>query len=270
MKAKFLSVSIAAALITACGGDSGSSSSGSNITVSNDLKGPAAAPAITEGTAQEGDLLSLNTRINSTVDGESIVRFDFMPEQSGSIVVKLDTSSKDLDLEVQSSNFKSADYSSDLWAVHQVEQGEPVRIYVDSYSGKTESFSLTIVEANRETLGLNDNEFIYSVDYTAKQVCVVGNGSPDEYSYSGVDQAIVNFKDGYIKSAGGSKLKFASSTDTSFTVKNSTGSDFSVTIEYNIDTAEGTLTTKLNSNQYFPEDDERCEDEEVGTGKIVL
>ncbi len=270
MTFKTLPFALVAAVLAGCGGDDSSSNSGTDIVINEALKGPMTAPALTTQQVGEGDSLVLNSRSSGSISADARLRLNYMPDQTGTIVLKLTSSSDDLDIDVRSSSGNTAEYDGDYWAVQDVEQGDVVRVYIYSFSDNDEDFELTLAEANRETIGLNANEYVYSMTYSASETCVVGDGTPDEYNYTGVDQAIVNVSEGYLKASNGEKINFSSSTENTFTITNRDGSDFHVTATFSIDPSTGALSSSQTSSQYFPEDDEQCDMTQQSQGSIVL
>ncbi len=201
-------VSSVVLFMTGCGGGSSSSKKvGIDVTFEAGIRGAEAEPSMSEYNVDDGDIVYLNSRVSGTiasvpdtVTDASVVSLSFNPTVSGEVLVILTSTAPDVDLAVSYDTLLLGSPTEESQQAGSYEvlllDIRDTREYTIDIStiGEGGSFELTVVEANRESLGLANDE--YFVTYTQWGSVLCDNsptGALIEDSYW-----IINWKEGYI------------------------------------------------------------------------
>lgn len=215
--------------MTGCGGGSSSSKKvGIDLTFEAGIRGAEAEPSMSEYNVDDGGIVYLNSRVSGTiasvpdtVTDASVVSLSFNPTVSGEVLVILTSTAPNLDLVVTSkkqlsfsTKDKSQQASSDELLLLNIEEDRNYTIEISTI-GEGGSFELTLVEANRETLGLADDEYFVTYQQWGTVLC---DGKADEGIIEN-SHSIINWKDGTVN-YDDQTLKFSSVDGYEFSVDN--------------------------------------------------
>jgi hypothetical protein len=288
---KGISISLLALSLAACGGGGGSNSSDSNdeniLSLKTDfavgIRGSEQEPTVTAASVSEGDTVALNTRLTGSIPEDGSIRFSFTPTETTIVALVLSSTAEDLDLELTDSNYdvniESSDSTSNEAIIFDAISGTPYFIDVDAY-GKGGSFQLKLVEANRSSLGLSNDEYVVITQLNIAQECVE-DGQNLSSNTTEVQNKIINWKGGYVLNLSGeNKTSFTSVNDNSFSIADSTSESYSdgesysnISIfNYTTNFATGELTGDGNYVETYTDNaaTETCTSEVEITGKVVL
>lgn len=302
MKNILLTSLIATSLI-ACGGDDDSSSSKTAAKIDpsliaqlpTELKGSITEPELSSTTVTESDALTVNSKSTGTVLAGSSIDLNFTTDESGPLLAILSSSARDLDFDIYDNTNSvylgdSSNGSSDEVIFFNAVAGSQYTISVYETFDEDATFELKLVEANRASLGLSDNEYAVHAQETMNESCVeiVNGGSPNTTSDSDLegDLSIFNWKDGYVRSYGDSEqysftsvngnkvtLKFNDSeTDTynNVTYSYTYQGTFNFTTDFKTGTFTGTGSNSSSESSSDTSYSEECTGTSSSTGKIVL
>lgn len=203
-----LSLLPAALVLFGCGG--GSSSGGTpsiDVTFAAGIRGAEAEPSMAEYSVDEGGIIYLNSRVTGTiasapdtVTDPSVVSLSFNPTVSGEVLVILTSTAPDVDLVVSYDTLLLGSPSEESQQAGSYEvlllDIRDTREYTIEIStiGEGGSFELTVVEANRESLGLSNDEYFVTYTQWGSVLCdATPTGALIEDSYW-----IINWEKGYI------------------------------------------------------------------------
>ena len=163
---------------------------------SEGVRGPDFAPKVASKTVNHSDYLELDTRhaavLHQADGGHSVSRFYFEAETDGKLlfVLEHDKPAKRLRMQIQTPGLRKLK-THKLQLVH-VKAGNTYTVTVDAYRNKQVDFSLLVVKANRETIGLTKDEYL--VQYTGDvRTCDPKSGDLLPWNR----QYVYNFKKGY-------------------------------------------------------------------------
>lgn len=214
MNLKLLAVVILSSGLVACGGGSTSSGGASvDVDISDSLKGLSQEPALASSAVSEGDSVSLNSVLTANLSEDSYMLFSFTAESDGEVAVLLNSAAEDFDLYVTSNDLdlSSERLSSEEQLVFSATSGETYSIEVSAYYGSGD-FTVKLVEANRTSLVLSNNEYYVSLPYETEVVC-----DTSDYNFDGEYQVVINWLGGYLKD-GSEKSNFNSASGNTFTI----------------------------------------------------
>lgn len=220
-------VSSSVFFMTGCGGGSSSSKKvGIDFTFEAGIRGAEAEPSMAEYSVDDGDFITLNSRVTGTIaDGSgsipSTVSLQLNPTLSGEVLVMLTSTAPNLDLAVSYDTLLLGSPSEESEQAGSYEllllDIRDTREYTIDIStiGDGGSFELTLVEANRESLGLADDEYFVTYTQWGAVLCDdTPSGAFVEDSYW-----IINWKDGTVADID-QTLKFSSVDGYEFSVDN--------------------------------------------------
>jgi len=279
MKFKASGVLLAAVMLTACGGsDNSNDTVSANVAIAAELKGPESEPALTPVTIANGDSVELNSLISGNLAQENDeINISFDAEENGLVALVLSSSASDFDLQVSSSlggaSFTGENDGSREVILFEAEKSLRYFITVDSYKSSGD-FTLKLVEANRQSLELTENEYAVSIKENSDYKCTLVEYSEEE-NYI----LFVSWRNGYIKAPGGEKYQFSSADGNSVTVKineSESGESFNYsltdTIRFAVNEQTGAIDgTKTGSFTYTEKGDgNSCSYNSELTGSILL
>ncbi len=241
--------------LTACGSDS---SEVLDLTQLEQFKGQARAPEISEVAVVGGDIIYLNQRSYGEVFDGYDVLLEFTAEQSGYTVIKISGEGVDLGSNplIQFSSLKLVEFGESS-SIFYMEQGNVYSFTLSLRDGELGgSFELELVEANRESLKLSNNEYVLDMRLIG-DVYHEGMEPFDEYV---LDQILVlNFSDSYQRSL--DPLSDETYGDSSGSIYyfewDYSGFDLSQEFNLNIVTGKisGTYFLQIGSNECRPSSD---------------
>jgi hypothetical protein len=222
-------VSSVVLFMTGCGGGSSSSKKvGIDLTFEAGIRGAEAEPSMSEYNVDDGDIVYLNSRVSGTiasvpdtVTDASVVSLSFNPTVSGEVLVILTSTAPDVDLAVSYDTLLLGSPTEESQQAGSYEvlllDIRDTREYTIDIStiGDGGSFELTLVEANRETLGLADDEYFVTYQKWGTVLC---DGKADEGIIEN-SHSIINWKDGTVN-YDDQTLKFSSVDGYEFSVDN--------------------------------------------------
>ncbi len=218
MSFRALSLVALTPMFVACGGDSGGSSSPAiNVTISEDLKGRASEPDLITTPVENLQAVALNTLLTSYVVEDSWIDVYYTAAITGDVAVVLSSAAENLDLLV--SDFtglntlaSSKGDTSDERLVFTATSGFTYRVRVKSEGG-SDNFQVRFAAANRETLGLTENEYFVKFT-TSNDTDCVGLG----YTLKSTESLVINWKNGYIINEN-ERMNFSSVSGTTFIIE---------------------------------------------------
>lgn len=271
----FLSLGLAA-----CGGEPDIDPPSLDANLSDGIKGIEAQPALVNANISEGDSASLNTNYSGSVLSDGSVHFSLTLTEDTQVAIVLSSGLQDLDLAVSGNDIER---SSDLNASNEIIvfdalADESYNVDVESNEGAGE-FQLKIVEANRSSVGLSEDEYLVELEFYKTETCTI-NGDEQHYSSNETVNKIINWSEGYMSnSAGSDRLAFNSVNGTTFTVKSNhsdLGSGWNKSDQFTMTLvtsfATGAITGSSSTRDDYVEFDysEHCYSTANYTGKIVL
>lgn len=250
--------------LIACGGDSSDSANGIGAEMSPSLQGPASAPALStiNGNLSDGSTIPLNTKLSTSIAANADVRFSFTAGQDMLLAVILDGddgNGSDLDLTV--GNQGGYGYSANEAVITELDAGDTISIGVESLNDFATNYTLTVVTANRESLGLKAGEYGLIIVGNETETC-----GDRTYRSENTISLVVSPNGGYLrdflsgersvaKSASGNTLTFSysgtetgsdyrytSSSEAKFTINPETGAVSGTETGSTSETDEGTTT----------------------------
>ena len=247
-----ISLPILVLMLAACGG----SSSDSENTLS----------------ATQGDDLAINSIYTGAIGFESKIDFNYTPTEDTLVALLLTGTAEDLDISVSSTEltkFSLGDNSNEGIVFNAVANQEYVISIVSWLEGG--SYQLTLVEGNRASLGLEENEHYVELILTASETC---NGEISESE--GYVDSIFNFAQGYVTDINDfEKVEFDSVNgntlikDTSYNEEEEQGEG---EIQFTLSPDDGVVTgSNVGSYSYsFSGETVNCSYNNTFTGGILL
>lgn len=248
-------VIISVAILTGCGADS-SDNSGAGVYIDSNLKGEQSEPKLKIQAASDDSHIALNTKVSGDLDAGNLASFTYQAEKSGYRLLYLSRDEEysgqtrgDLELSIVNSQGAVVSRNKDNkeYVIFLAEPSEEYIITVEVEYFWSDYF-LTLVTPNRETLELNDDEYLVAIGGEVEWDCIEPFYNPflvktDPFR-SGI-LLIVNWAKGYIRLNGVkeyfSKLeKYRSVTYYEYSGKNN---EFSSLFE---SLAEGYLTMTVD------------------------
>lgn len=287
---KIILTSLIATNLIACGGGSSDGSepaaeASSGIEALFNIQGPATEPELSSASVTEGDYLTINSISTGTVLGYSSINLNFSPIENGPVLAIFSGSAEDLDIDIyDNTNSKRLNLENDIskqGIFFNATVGVQYTISIGVESGEREAtFELKLVDANRASLNLADNEYAVLNSITTMRTCTDAGKVIDTWTSTRPDLWILNWKDGYMKSFDDSKKDdFISTNGNAVTIEifetkteifefDTDISTYDSTINFttNFDTATITGTTSF-TNSYVAE---TCFGTKTFTGKVVL
>jgi len=273
-------------VLTACG-----SEDESTIDLSQ-FKGLDVEPELTGNTIADGYPLYLNYKYTGSMMIENYEdsndhSFTFTPVKSGLVVMELITSSEEADLHVyvdgdeDGLNLLGVGGGNDILVLDAeagVTYSVDVSIYLEELNVEYE-YSLVVADANRERLGLNENEYWFSASIEQTETCESTNVQDEgvnERSYS--LGFVINMVDLYFRSGDTiynltriSSNRFehqTSDTDSGYNWTSTSESTLQIQIEGN--TGQVLADIEYQNVEKYSEDTTTCNGKETWTGNIML
>lgn len=280
MKNGFL-ISLLVLGLAACGGESGSGNPTIKTEFSAGIKGMEAQPALTDATISEGDSASLNTNYTGNVLEDSEINFSFTLTENKLVALVLSSGVSNLDLSVRGNNINLDSFYDDSneLIVFDALAGESYSVAVEAWVGAGE-FQLKLVEANRSSVGLADNEYLVKLDSIDTLKCLENGIEQDEYNDNDTSLLIINWSAGYVGDAStDDKTSFSSVDGNAFTARESyseSEDDFSITSQSTLtlltDFTTGVTTGSLHGSYEYTRGDktDNCTFTNVETGQVIL
>ncbi len=269
-KLSLITTGLLTSALVACGGDSGGGS-GTDIVISESLKGAESAPELTSVTSGS---VSLNSRVTGFLVEDGSVDWTFSHSEDTDVLLVLNSDADDFDLSVSGNTvFESSEGATSFEVIlFDAEAGLNYNLEVSSFWGDG-NYQLDVTVPNRETVGLDTDEFLVVYEADVLGDC---DGYVEDYEYRYF--AIVNWADGYTLKEG-EKNSFDQADGNTVVVKYSESeSDGSASYKlsgqttFTVNTETGSITgTDVWSDEYNDEDySESCSYTETLTGQIVL
>lgn len=267
-----------APMFVACGGDSGGSSSPTiNVTISENLKGLASEPDLTTTPVENLQAVALNTLLTGYVVEDSWVDVYYTALVTSDVAIVLSSPAANLDLIV--SDFtglntlaSSKSDTSDEGLVFTATSGFTYRVRVRSEEG-SDNFQVRFAAANRETLGLVENEYFVKFTTSNDTDCV-----GLDFSLSSTENLIINWKNGYVINEN-IRVKFSSVSGTTFIIEENSDDTIlglntkdNYKLELTLDAGTGLISgTELSEKAYtYDGESLECSLSIDMTGLIVL
>jgi hypothetical protein len=272
---KGIILALASLGLIACGGEDEKSTPNINAEFSLGIKGTEQEPALTNANVSEGDSISLNSISSGYVANGNTIRLSYSASQSGLAVLFLSSLAEDLDISISGANIntlESASSDSNEVIIFQAEAGVTYNIEVSSYEGSG-NYQLKLVEPNRSSFGLNQNEYLVSTTENQVETCTTNSGS-ETYNYSSVYHEIINWNDGYVSSlTSPRRYDFSSVNGDSFTVNfanSSTDYSYSSSYTYTANFSTGAITGTAWGQTTYSNPTETCVFNASFSGSITL
>lgn len=204
------------AAISGCGGDS-SGKGPTGIAINDSLKGPESRPELTTVTS---GTVYLNSLITSDIVDDGVEYWNFQSSSNESVILVLRSEAEDLDLTLSGNTVfdSSSGFDSNEMIIFDAEIDEGYSITVDSFTGAG-SYELEVASLNRESAGLETDEYLVSFNIDFESECdsgtysrsyeyletlnwsagYIGRGEEREY-YDSVDGATLTFSFSYSES----------------------------------------------------------------------
>lgn len=274
----FLTVGLAA-----CGGESDSETPTINIEFTTGIKGVETQPTLSSAEISEGDIAILNTNYTGNVLEYSNVEFSFTPPEDQLIAIILSSALSDLDLLVSGNNQNlnsTFDDSNELIVIDAI-AGENYRVEVESWGGSGE-FELTLVEANRASIGLESHEYLVNLESIQVHDCIINGEQQEKSTDSDSSLGVISWTSGYIADPlANNRTSFNSVDGNTFTINTSYsesggGSRFSghAALTLTTDFATGAISGYGNASAEYVDVDEdevgSCTYTSVETGQVIL
>ncbi len=164
-------------------------------------------PELMQDTLVDGMPVNLNTRMYGTIENGTELKFTFTSDVPGELMMFLRGEDASVNLHLKASRFRFSDdwedtsfgASAALIFTYEQERTYYLTVYADSEYNGQQNFELVVVEPNRETLQLTENEYLIAVNIRIDRDCydsVSGDDirlveTPTRYS-------IANFTGGYV------------------------------------------------------------------------
>jgi hypothetical protein len=274
-------VSFLALGLTACGSESDTENPNIQTEFSAGIKGSQEQPILSNADILEGDSATLNTNYTGNILEDSSVDFSFTLAENKKVALALSSGLGDLDLYVDGHDIdlESAFDGSNELIIFDAQAGEHYSVRVKSWLGSGE-FQLLLVEANRSSLGLENNEYLVSLDSINTQKCIIDGTRETEESYEDSSFGIINWSAGYIDDLSGVDRNLFSSVDgNSFTVTDNVseaGKNYSISGQASLtlttDFTSGAITGSSDGSFEYSEDGEdgSCTATGILTGQVIL
>lgn len=274
-------ISVLAACLVACGGDSGNETPTINTEFSAGIKGIEAQPTLTNADIAEGDRANLNTNYTGNILEDSSVRFSFTLPEDKQILLVLSSAAIDLDLSVSGSGHRSAssDEGSNELLIFDAQAGVTYYVRVQAWEGSGE-FQLKLVEANRSSVGLANNEYLVQLESVNTMKCIEDGVEQEEFTDTEMTEGVINWSSGYIgDNLGNNRTSFGTVDGNTFT----TSGNHSYSEDGYSGSSQGTLTlstdfttgeitgSSIGSYEYSGDGETgNCTYTSIETGRIVL
>ncbi len=190
--------------LTACSGGGGGSSDNSNAVKTDTavrFQGPANEPALIQQNFTYNDMpVELNSRTLGFIYDQERRSLSFEADKSGTVAIVLSSDAEDLDLEITSFDLQKYSYSftSDEAVVFEAKAGTVYSIVITSFNGGG-NYSLKVVQGNRESLGLRDNELYVLASGNGEESCIYGDGRREVYPFIATYDYIFNLETGALR-----------------------------------------------------------------------
>lgn len=205
-------VIISVAILTGCGADS-SDNSATGVYIDSNLKGEQSEPRLKIQAASDDSHIALNTKVSGDLDADNLASFTYQAEKSGYRLLYLSRDEEysgktrgDLELSIVNSQGSVVSRNKDNkeYVIFLAEPTEEYMITVKVEYFWSDYF-LILVTPNRETLELNDDEYLVAIGGEVEWDCIEPFYNPflvktDPFR-SGI-LLIVNWAKGYIRLKG--------------------------------------------------------------------
>jgi hypothetical protein len=214
-------VSLLVLWLAACGGESNTSvpTLSINTELSAGITGMEEQPVLVNAEISEGDSAILNTNYTGNVLEYSSVHFSFTLAETKRVAMVLSTEVSDLELSLAGSFLGSYSFleTSNDFIVFDAQPNEHYSMKIESYGG-TGDFKLKLVEANRFSLGLTNDEYLVSFNSSYTKKCIVNGIVQDDEVSGGLSMLVINWSAGYIYDPSDSeRTSFSSVNGNTFT-----------------------------------------------------
>jgi hypothetical protein len=233
--------------------------------------------AIEGGEVSNGAEIGLNEFVTGSLGATPVISFSYWNTTDAllPVMVSLSSPADNLDLAV-TDDFKLEDDSykddSNELLVFQAKSDTESVIYIESLNddnAEGKAFTLTLVEASREGLGLSADEYGVNLDESSIEDC---DDTALDYEYEGISVTIFNFKDGYMRSASGDfRFDFTGANGNTLTgvyadagINEHGPYNYSVLFSYTVNSDTGALTGSRVSDSSYTD-----VDEDTGTSAVV-
>lgn len=279
-----LSLITLAISLAACGSDSSDQSKGISSEVNPALKGPESQSTVSDskGNIADGAIVSLNTRVKSSIASEAHKRLSFSvnEDQLVAIVLSGDTAnSGDLDLEVSDNQGLSLESSNDHaneGVVVEAKVGVTYTVDVESYNSFETGYTLTLASASRSLLQISSDEFGVVISRQETEKCGDKENTNRHTFYS-----VANFKEGYVRdyfdaekqssaSATGNTLNFKFTVNQNSGNGDSFSSELRAQLTVNPETGILSGTGSGSRTEVYDGTTEACTFTFTDTGKILI
>jgi hypothetical protein len=278
---KILAVSLVAIMLMGCGSGDKNNPEDQNIGLDIDLSQFKSTKqlivAIEGGEVSNGAEIGLNEFVTGSLGATPVISFSYWNTTDAllPVMVSLSSPADNLDLAV-TDDFKLEDDSykddSNELLVFQAKSDTESVIYIESLNddnAEGKAFTLTLVEASREGLGLSADEYAVNLNESSIEDC---DDTALDYEYEGISVTIFNFKDGYMRSASGDfRLDFTGANGNTLTgvyedagINDDGPYNYSVLFSYTVNSDTGTLTGSRVSDSSYTDVDEG-----TGTSAVV-
>jgi hypothetical protein len=292
---KLLAVSLVSVMLQGCGSsdknssdeqnidsdeqniDSDEQNVGLDIDLSQFKSTKQLAVATEGGEVSNGDEISLNEFVTGSVGPDSVTSFSYVNTTDAllPVMASLSSPADNLDLavtddfELEDDSYK--DDSNELLVFQAKSDAESV-IYIESFNednAEGSAFTLTLVEASREGLGLSVDEYAVNLGESSIEDC---DDTVLDYEYEGISVTIFNFKDGYMRSANSDfRFDFTGANGNTLTgvyadagINEHGPYNDSVLFSYTVNPDTGALTGSRVSDSFYTDVDEG-----TGTSAVV-
>jgi hypothetical protein len=233
--------------------------------------------AIEGGEVSNGAEIGLNEFVTGSLGATPVISFSYWNTTDAllPVMVSLSSPADNLDLAV-TDDFKLEDDSykddSNELLVFQAKSDTESVIYIESLNddnAEGKAFTLTLVEASREGLGLSADEYAVNLNESSIEDC---DDTALDYEYEGISVTIFNFKDGYMRSASGDfRFDFTGANGNTLTgayedagINDDGPYNYSVLFSYTVNSDTGALTGSRVSDSSYTD-----VDEDTGTSAVV-
>jgi len=189
-------------VLVACGGTSDSATEPTatlDITLGEGVRGTQTEPDITDVTPEHNEEVFINTRLSGSIGSETNIDFNYTPTQDTLVALMLTGTAQDLDISISGTGltkFSIGDTSNEGIVFNAVANQAYVISMVSWLEGG--SFELKIVEGNRASVGLANDEYFVELLLIGGETC---NG--EAFESAGYTDSVFNFVQGYVADING-------------------------------------------------------------------
>lgn len=205
--------------------------------------GPNTEPPVTEGNVVNGQSIDLNSRSLGVLSEGETDQLIFNPNRYSLVLVILEGDFEHIDAVVESSYYHGqaiVDDGMKAIMIFNAWEDTTYAIKIKAWAGNGH-YKLTMVEANRRTLGLTDSEYLFkSYDYRLDECA--GEENKDLYS---INYFVVNPYESYLNTPYRERFDLQYRGDYTFDYRNTNIKDqfrSHVTAIYTLDPIQGALT----------------------------